>query len=818
MVNKPLDLKLMFKRRRCLENSRTDLKTCDSALANKNLNLSKQLQNSVIESDLSNMDWNGYILYMEGLYDKNNYNLLESLVCKFTDNIVPTVENVQKLIDTVREANIGDINKNKIIEAANCYKTIDRINNNHLKLSKRFPIYEAFCNRNKSTSDRIYSVCKFIDTYKTSPYIKFNIALEEVSYLNFYNSEISKINESDTVKYILNYFLLREDNTSQDISKYKKAIMESKIISNDPSSDIKYFIEDSKSILEGYIPDNFENDYIGWKLQPNKSIKGLVEIANKYNDTADKVFTIISTIREFCKINDMDCPRKIYRVPFTEYTYNFDEIKSIYDGLKMYVESCSNNADKNVLSEFKVFSEALYDSIYENELLREDDENDIKKYTSDKTEELFDSKSIGKLKLNSLIKDAKIISGFLSKSKKIMQDNGIYENTEYLVNVKEDSIKNYVGEDAHMSVPIRSYSISDKNIIKENVFNTVKSIQKCSNNILYNSDYCLEAFINDNSIDFNLRSKFKVALSLDEESTAEFPDNVMKSIVDLHDTIDCCDDDYTDNAMGCMDTLNSKKFAGDVTKEQFNLLNDMTITIFGNNSILEQLVENARLEENNDYAKIKESYVYSSSIDQAPLNIKYHPKAFSLLSEAINADGAMDAIGKISNDINLAWRAFKNKASKLSAKSQEASRDLDMNFNHFVKSIQSYTKSDTREQIVRGEVVPSLSKMLKISLVLAGTGLLSGGLFVPAMLAATGLVLKRHATIKEVGFIIDELDIELKVLDKEISRAESDGSSKRYRELLTVQKKIQRERQKILYKYALKGKKFNPVSNASSGD
>ena len=62
------------------------------------------------------------------------------------------------------------------------------------------------------------------------------------------------------------------------------------------------------------------------------------------------------------------------------------------------------------------------------------------------------------------------------------------------------------------------------------------------------------------------------------------------------------------------------------------------------------------------------------------------------------------------------------------------------------------------------------------------------------------IAVSKHSTNKERALLLDEIDIELDALEKEISNAESRNQMKRYRILLTHKKKLQREKQRIKYK------------------
>ena len=172
------------------------------------------------------------------------------------------------------------------------------------------------------------------------------------------------------------------------------------------------------------------------------------------------------------------------------------------------------------------------------------------------------------------------------------------------------------------------------------------------------------------------------------------------------------------------------------------------------------------------------------------------------------------------NDLKVAWTGVKSKLKSLSAKEKEFSRDLDMEFNHICKSIESGLSTDHREEIITGQVKRSLSKSIKILITWAGigatVGTASGGFALAPIGAATAAVLgpivmwakSAYTSRKEKLLILDEIDIELQVLEREIQRAESSGSVKKYRALLTIQKNLQRRRQEIYYGLARNGRKI----------
>lgn len=68
-------------------------------------------------------------------------------------------------------------------------------------------------------------------------------------------------------------------------------------------------------------------------------------------------------------------------------------------------------------------------------------------------------------------------------------------------------------------------------------------------------------------------------------------------------------------------------------------------------------------------------------------------------------------------------------------------------------------------------------------------------------------------TAKERVLLLDEIEIELEVLDKEIAAAESRNQLKKYRELLRYKKDLQRQYQRIRYNLRV-GKDILPGSAA----
>jgi len=258
---------------------------------------------------------------------------------------------------------------------------------------------------------------------------------------------------------------------------------------------------------------------------------------------------------------------------------------------------------------------------------------------------------------------------------------------------------------------------------------------------------------------------------------------------------------------------NDSQIAKTMGKIEFVNLNDIITKVYGDNKNLQQFVDSVKYHQNPNAKFIEELYNLDKGEDEKiELNVTNYEEAVNILEQLVmNRSKTQPLNENVINTLQLAWQDFKGKVKKLSAKEQEMSRDMDMNFNNFVRSMKNSLSGNRREAIIRDQLCPSLSKMIKIGIPVAATAIINP--IIPAISALSWMVLSKVATDKEVAFILDEFDIELKVLDREIQKAEQGGSPQKYRKLLTIQKKLMREKQKIQYKYALSGKRIKMVSN-----
>ena len=145
----------------------------------------------------------------------------------------------------------------------------------------------------------------------------------------------------------------------------------------------------------------------------------------------------------------------------------------------------------------------------------------------------------------------------------------------------------------------------------------------------------------------------------------------------------------------------------------------------------------------------------------------------------------------------LAGEVAKKKVAAASTKEKEISRNIDISLSQLKKSMDSALTSNRREAIIKGSIIPSFSKIIKFAIAGGIAYKINPGI---AAIGAIGVFARsKYLSNKERKLMIDEIDVELQVVDKELENADRDGNTAKYRKLLMLKKKLRRERQRLVY-------------------
>lgn len=232
-----------------------------------------------------------------------------------------------------------------------------------------------------------------------------------------------------------------------------------------------------------------------------------------------------------------------------------------------------------------------------------------------------------------------------------------------------------------------------------------------------------------------------------------------------------------------------------------------------------------KLKKLTDNDTIKRTKEYINSLDKNIEKIEQYYS--SLLTDAENAerlsidyddsddfsfDFSFDEVGNIVNEsgeiinemnflnqLTLAGEKIKKAAIKLSDKDKEFSKNIEVSLNNFKKASERALTNENREAVIKGSILPSANKMIKAILV-GGITAATGHpiLAVSGVLGYIGCSSKMKS--KERQMILDEIEIELKMVERYMKVAEDQNDLEAQRELLKVQRNLERQHQRIKYK------------------
>lgn len=175
-------------------------------------------------------------------------------------------------------------------------------------------------------------------------------------------------------------------------------------------------------------------------------------------------------------------------------------------------------------------------------------------------------------------------------------------------------------------------------------------------------------------------------------------------------------------------------------------------------------------------------------------------------SECINTLDQIVTEGIDLNNVKLAFQALKKKMKDLNTKQKSICQTLDATGHQLISSIEKAVREDRREAVIKGSIIPSFSKCIKLGIALGGITAVNP---VAGLITAVGYFgASSMLTQREKQLVYDEIATELQVVEKQLQIAENDGDMNQYRFLLNYQKKLARERQRIRYGLKVNGRRI----------
>lgn len=664
--------------------------------------------------------------------------------------------------------NISEDSRDCIEPALEANTIYDRILKNQHLLEKRFNISRV-CEEKREIGSIVENLCSLIDTYDIPLAYKFNIALEN-SLCSLVKNNIYFESDIDIANIVTEYFLTRDAEVYDDTyKKYQELIRESDIFEEE---DATYGIIESLLKSDG--------NYFGNKA---KVVLELAEDANikKYGE----MFININSEKDVNKyISD------VQNYIYTNYVSPRDT-KCICYSIDMLPYHTGVNPD--------------YIGNKRKELFGDLDCSDMDTYTNIPYNNIFDSipniKTIISETEAAQDKDDALVDKFVNQLMKKPEQSLFGEITGIIKCIKT-------------IIVLVASAKSAKTIYK-----VIKTILKFVD-FLYAKTCSFSQVLEING---NITSQL-IGLS-DSFNKGEQRDAILYFEKELSKRVNKYSDVSTTEEANI---FNEFKDADDILEHAYLLFesaNDIMNKKI-NPLYLERLIESCG--RNNCVGSLYEIYSYSTGSDkmfESAYNHIYNKKTMRSFDSFKKPENKIDSTSVKSlfytieatsnlielseqvesvnestlNTIKLAIQNMKAKFSKFNMKQKELWNTLDAYANRFMRSIED-SDNNRRNNILQGKTLPSFSKCIKTAIALAGAGVVTGNIIVP-IIGALGMIGSNAALDeKQKNQLLDEIEIELKVLEKEIDLAEKNDDTNKYRQLLRMQKKLQHEYQRIKYK------------------
>lgn len=831
---------------------------------NGNYNIKHDINvNSISESALKNVNvFEKYIDNWDELANNKNdaFKKLMESVRKFHDTsksksdftkvLYLVSEKVLPQIDNIKLARVvvnkySDIDTNNILlDECNLIIACDRVIKNQEKLKSRYDIDSIVTESNiaddVTLETCIHRLCECIDSFNIDIEVKYNLALENVLYTLDKNHV--HVDRAFILETITNYFLIKHadclDNIREILSesvyytdKDKKSL-EFVLDDEDLELDISFNIE---PINEASLKKNEVKDILNkLKKIPNKTPSVIKQAINKIytkspNNIIDETPNFLSWIRNVLVFSTMGVNLYLGLIvlfvdKFIEMSLQRVETDRFINKIKKEKEICESKINKLKDSDNKKRLQEYIKTLDNNIKKLEDYRDNL--YTQKELDKMNEQVNLRTFLEEDVITCDEFINNHChivymeftkirNKYNKIVnamyrdiKDTVLIENLSKLSPLdSEEKICRYLDADARIMIPVANITYSnyegDIKAIVNNIIELLEPELLDDFSLIYDGedglyviylcyDYKIKGLPIDSCVHQNILRDMGLIVGLEEACKELVSHNDM--INTISENLQYYDDDNLDNIT-------------DISLFESDILNPDEL-----NSVLENY--KVKLYQSNN----KDKYKLSSCIQENMFRIKTNRNKSTqkdrfttygniiMLNEAIEAlEGINETAAK--TNINIAREKLKKAVLKLSDKEKIMSKRLDSALGNFNDKIQKELSNKNREAVIKGSILPSASSVIKIALATGVAAMINPAIAVVAALG--GIAASKAGTKREKQFILDEIDIQLKLVEKKIQLAESNNDMKSLEQLLKLEQKLKREKQRIIYRL----KHYYPVTS-----
>lgn len=761
-----------------------------------------------------------------------------------SEKVLPQIDNIKLARVTVNK--YSDIDKNNILlDECNLLIACDRVLKNQTRLNSRYDIdslvNECSVSDEVSLENCIEKLCDTIDSFDVDIEIKYNLALENV----LYSLEKNHIypDRAFVLEKVTDYFLIKHSDCLENI----KDVFEESV----------FYTDKDKQSLEFTLDDeDFEMD-LSFNIEPvnevNLNKNGVKEILNKLKKVPDKTPSVIkqavskiytqsanniieetpnflSWIRRLLVLSTFGINVYLGVVVYfidrfiglglqrTETDKFIDKVKKEKQicelkiskskdeeekkKLQEYIKTLDNNIKKLELYRDTLYTQKELDKMNEQVNLRTFLEEDI--ITCD--EFINNHSHVVYVEFDKLRnKYNKIVNAMY----KDLKDWVLIENLSKLYPLdSKEKIYKYLDADSRIMLPVANITYNhyegDIKPIIDNIINLLEAeISTEYFNLIYEGedglyviylcyDYKITGLPAEQCVHQDMLKKMSLVLGLEE---------VSKQLVSHNEIIDTISENlqYYDDSN--IDSITNISLSVPNALEPAQL-----------SSVLEDYKNKLYKSDNKDKYKLGSCIQENVFKIKTNRNKEVNKNRFDTYGEILMLNEAIEALEGINEtavktNINIAREKLKKATLKLSDKEKIMSKKLDNALYNFNDKIQKELSNKNREAVIKGRILPSASSVIKIALATGAAYMINPALAVVS--AIGGIAASKAGTRREKQFILDEIDIQLKLVEKKIQLAENNNDMKSLEQLLKLEQKLKREKQRIIYRL----KHYYPVTS-----
>lgn len=642
-----------------------------------------------------------------------------------------------------------------ITEAVNNTIAYDRIINNHNKLNRRYNL-DRFVKESVFTADQatdtIYEFCKLIDTYDIPLKAKYSIAIENSLYA--YEKNYVPYDKQSILEAVTDYFLMTHNENGDMLG----------IIANTARKTLMYEQADFDKL--DLIPANGP-EYMN--IFTEETIDGLSFYEN--HNANSNMRTLITESKD-SKIKD-----KIKKFKLKP-KKDINDLKDLIRGVLMNHSQEAIDETPNILGMIFVFfvlagtlaisvvagAIALMTMIFIGIKWSEDECDKQIKHYKDHIKKV--KNRIAKAKSE---KEKERLNEYLNSLEKNLE-----KLEDYRENLKSDIQKQREEEEENKKSEESSnddFSLESVKNIADDLFVLEKAIENIAKNK-----------INISTIQEKINSINNANIDAITEFSIKNPDLIHPE--ELSEILT----EQREDTLKLVDV--NKYVRSTILSENITKLNNFKYDFSEECSIQSALHEMANTIITRDV--IEESLLYTKESQTPLLELSF------------------------TNTINMAIERVKKAATDLSDKEKIMSKTVDQSLENFGRGITDVYKTENREAIIRGNVLPPASRIIKMAIITGLAFLVHPALAVISVLGHVAMAKETRA--KERSIILDELDVELNMCNRYIKQAEDKNDLKAVRQCLMIKKKLEAQRNRLRYKMEVEYKDDVPASANNDND